>query len=71
MNNNKEIKKEQLNRNENEARLKIHSLTHSEMMQHLYSTLVKRNLNVIMENKIDKDENIIQVTFLKKSSKDI
>jgi hypothetical protein len=70
MNNNKETNKEQLNTNENQAQQQIHSLTHKEMMQYLYSTLVKKNPNVKMENKIDEDENIIQVTFLKKSPKD-
>ena len=71
MNNNKQTKKVQLNTNENQAQQQIHSLTHSEMMQYLYSTLVKRNPNVKMENKINEDENIIQVTFLKKSPNEI
>ena len=73
MNNNKETQKEQLNTNENQQQQQIHSLTHSEMMQHLYSTLITRNPNISVEKNQDqtnKNENLIEVTFIKNIKKE-
>ena len=73
MNNNKETKKEQLNTNENQQQERIHLLTHSEMMQSLHSKFFKNNQNtlVIMNPKYEeKNENLIEVTFIKNIKKE-
>ena len=70
MNNNIETKKEQIISNENQ---KKHSLTHSEMMESLLSTLSKRNRNVKAvkeQEKGNNNENIIEVMFLKKNTEE-
>ncbi len=68
MNNNIETKKEQIISNENQKQKK-YSLTHSEMMESLLSTLSKRNRNVKAVKEHEKgnnNENIIEVLFFKK-----
>lgn len=68
MNNNNETKKEQIISNENQKQKK-YSLTHSEMMESLLSTLSKRNPNVKAvkeQEKGNNNENIIEVMFFKK-----
>ena len=59
-----------MNNNEKKpAEVKL-SLTHSEMMRFLHTTLSTRNKNVSEEKKMSKMnncENMIEVTFLKRS----
>jgi hypothetical protein len=73
MNNNKETKKEQLNTNENQQQELIHSLTHSEMMQSLHSKFFKNNPNsLVMMDPVqeEKNETLIEVTFIKNIKKE-
>ena len=73
MNNKKETKKEQLNTNENQQQEQIHSLTHSEMIQSLHSKFFKNNPNsLVMMNPVqeEKNENLIEVTFIKNIKKE-
>jgi hypothetical protein len=73
MNNNKETKKEQLNSNKNQTQQNKLSLTHSEMLEYLRSTLIKRNPNISVEKNQDqtnKNENLIEVTFIKNIKKE-
>ena len=73
MNNNKETKKEQLNSNKNQTQQNKLSLTHSEMLEYLRSTLITRNPNISVEknqNQTNKNENLIEVTFIKNIKKE-
>jgi hypothetical protein len=73
MNNKKETKKVQLNTNENQQQERTNLLTHSEMMQSLHSKFFKNNPNsLVMMNPVqeEKNENLIEVTFIKNIKKE-
>ena len=62
-----------MNKNEKKPEEVKKSLTHSEMMQFLHTTLSKKNKNVTAEKKLAKSnnsENMIEVVFLKKSQRE-
>lgn len=57
---------------EKELTQKKPSLTHSEMMKILYTTLSKSNRNIVEAKDLERtnnNENLIEVTFLKASPK--
>ena len=73
MNTHKQTKNDQVVTIENKTQTIKHSLTHSEMMLSLHSKFFKNNPNsLVMMNTIyeEKNENLIEVTFIKNIKKE-
>ena len=69
---NAKIKPKKMNSNKNQTQQNKLSLTHSEMLEYLRSTLITRNPNISVEKNQDqtnKNENLIEVTFIKNIKK--
>ena len=62
-----------MNSNKNQTQQNKLSITHAEMLEYLRSTLITRYPNISVEKNQDqtnKNENIIEVTFIKKIKKE-
>jgi hypothetical protein len=62
-----------MNRNKNQSQQNKLSVTHSEMLEYLRSTLIARNPDISVEKNQDqtnKKENLVEVTFIKNIKKE-
>jgi len=62
-----------MNSNKNQTQQNKQSITHAEMLEYLRSTLITRYPNISVEKNQDqtnKNENIIEVTFIKNIKKE-
>jgi len=69
---NAKIKPKKMNSNKNQTQQNKLSLTHSEMLEYIRSTLITRNPDISVEKNQDqtnKNENLIEVTFIKNIKK--
>ena len=67
------FKPKKMSTNKNQSQQKKLSVTHSEMLEYLRSTLITRNPNISVEknqNQTNKNENLIEVTFIKNIKKE-